>query len=315
MIRLIMIICLAFVAGGCTSVYFYETEKVSLTLEGRPDPTAPLSGNLGLKQRVVLIAPAARTKNPLAAPASAPENGSEPKTDAEKAASLKALAEKAGLFGKGSGGDALSVINSFRFQIHAKEPGQVFPRMTIDGALITGEPASSLGQAATTRAIGALSGVDVSPVVSNDIAVLRLMFSGLKTLQSQASPGSAQRSNMDELMSSLNRLDDLAPATYTVLMFDSIENGQFKARPGKALNDPVRGEKGFDRVLTYWADLDLSITRLQDLRDDAAKPEVERLAAGQKIEEVKRAKETLERNLRASTALNQLRDFWREIGG
>ncbi len=39
------------------TIYFYETEKISLTVEGRPDSTQPVQGNLGIKQRAVLIVP------------------------------------------------------------------------------------------------------------------------------------------------------------------------------------------------------------------------------------------------------------------
>jgi hypothetical protein len=44
--------------AGCTNaLYFYETGKVSLTLEGRPDSTQPVQGNLGFKQRTAVVAP------------------------------------------------------------------------------------------------------------------------------------------------------------------------------------------------------------------------------------------------------------------
>ncbi len=39
------------------TLYFYETEQISLTVEGRPDSTQPVQGNLGIKQRAVLIVP------------------------------------------------------------------------------------------------------------------------------------------------------------------------------------------------------------------------------------------------------------------
>jgi hypothetical protein len=43
---------------GCgNALYFYETEKISLTAEARPDSSQPVQGSLGIKQRVVLIAP------------------------------------------------------------------------------------------------------------------------------------------------------------------------------------------------------------------------------------------------------------------
>ena len=48
----------AFLLGGCTNaLYFYETGKISLTLEGRPDSTEPVQGNLGFKQRTAVVAP------------------------------------------------------------------------------------------------------------------------------------------------------------------------------------------------------------------------------------------------------------------
>lgn len=51
-------LCLAGFLPGCTNaLYFYETEKISLTAEARPDSTQPVQGSLGIKQRVVLIAP------------------------------------------------------------------------------------------------------------------------------------------------------------------------------------------------------------------------------------------------------------------
>jgi hypothetical protein len=54
LLRFVLVGCLA----GCSNaLYFYETEKISLTLEARPDSSQPVQGNLGVKQRVVLIAP------------------------------------------------------------------------------------------------------------------------------------------------------------------------------------------------------------------------------------------------------------------
>jgi hypothetical protein len=51
-------LCLAGFLPGCTNaLYFYETEKISLTAEARPDSSQPVQGSLGIKQRVVLIAP------------------------------------------------------------------------------------------------------------------------------------------------------------------------------------------------------------------------------------------------------------------
>lgn len=49
---------IALSACGTNQIYFYETEKASLlAVEGRPDPSLPLQGNLGLKQRMAVIVP------------------------------------------------------------------------------------------------------------------------------------------------------------------------------------------------------------------------------------------------------------------
>jgi len=267
---------------GCNSVYFYETEKVSFTIEGRPDPTAPVAANLGLKQRVVLIAPASA------------ETGTNQAT-----------------------GDALSVLSSFRFQIHAKEPRQPFSRMTIDSALITGRPAQSLLPKETANAISALTGGEVQPIISYDISVLRMMFQGVKQLQATLPADSDYQDQIKALTGNLNALDGLAPQKYDALIFCTIENGNFIARSNRDVSDTIPGEPGFDRVLTYWHDLDMSVKALADVRDGdpATHSEVDRLAAGRKHEEVKKVKDAFEARLRRSSALTDLRNFWSQIGG
>jgi hypothetical protein len=53
---------LTFCLLGCSNaLYFYETEKISLTLEARPDSSQPVQGSLGVKQRVVLVSPRTET--------------------------------------------------------------------------------------------------------------------------------------------------------------------------------------------------------------------------------------------------------------
>lgn len=56
--KYLLSLVLAIFLTGCTNaLYFYETEKISLSVEARPDSSQPVQGNLGIKQRVVLIAP------------------------------------------------------------------------------------------------------------------------------------------------------------------------------------------------------------------------------------------------------------------
>ncbi len=54
----LMAVGVASVLAGCSNaLYFYETDKIALNIEARPDASQPIQGNLGLKQRVVLVAP------------------------------------------------------------------------------------------------------------------------------------------------------------------------------------------------------------------------------------------------------------------
>lgn len=102
------ILFLSLLLTGCAnSIYFYETEKISLTVEARPDSTQPVQGNLGLKQRVALIVP-------------------KKSNNAEK------------------DGEALSTISSFDFRIKDDEDFFRLNPVLIKTAFITGEAASNL---------------------------------------------------------------------------------------------------------------------------------------------------------------------------
>ena len=56
--KYLSILCLAALVS-CNSAMIYETEKVSLTVESRSDPSQPVSGNFGIKQRVAMVVPQA----------------------------------------------------------------------------------------------------------------------------------------------------------------------------------------------------------------------------------------------------------------
>ncbi len=281
---------------GCNSVYFYETEKMALAVEARPDPTAPIAGNLGLKQRVVLITPSTD-------PASTPQDERGDGND-----------DPLAMRSRDAQGDALSVLNSFRLRLHPREQGRMFSRMTIDGALITGRPARQLSAEQSARAIAVLTGGETAPVISHDIAILRMMLDGVKTLEATLPDDSPFRLRIESLFARLRLLDDLAPPRYDTLIFDRVENHTFIARPLRGEGDPIAGEAGLDRVLTYWADLDDSVTRLAKLRDDTNQPELTRLAAGRKHDQVSKTKADLESRLHRSEVLNQLRTFWNQVG-
>lgn len=101
------ILFLILLLSGCAnSMYFYETEKISLTVEARPtDSSQPVQGNLGVKQRVALIVP---------------KKSNDDTGD----------------------GEALSSISSFNFRI--KEENWAFNPILIQTAFVTGDAATKL---------------------------------------------------------------------------------------------------------------------------------------------------------------------------
>jgi hypothetical protein len=106
-----MATCLSFLLIGCANqpMYFYETEKISLTVEARPDSSQPVQGSLGIKQRLALIAP---KKN---------------QNDSSKGV-----------------GEAVSALSSFSFKI-SPEKNNLFDPVLIQTAFVTGEAAAKLG--------------------------------------------------------------------------------------------------------------------------------------------------------------------------
>jgi hypothetical protein len=117
--RLIWILILAILLillNGCSNaLYFYETEKIALSLEGRPDSSQPVQGSLGLKQRVAVVAP--------------------PKDPDTK---IQALDE------------AISMLSSFRFRKDAGGFLDLGP-VTIQTALVTGSAAAGLEEGQTKK--------------------------------------------------------------------------------------------------------------------------------------------------------------------
>ncbi|MER0204430.1 MAG: hypothetical protein DU480_11375 [Nitrosomonas sp.] len=107
--------------GCANSIYFYETEKISLTVEARPDSTQPVQGNLGLKQRVALIVP---------------QKSNNVEKDGEVLSTDSNNVEK--------DGEALSTISSFDFRIKDDKDFFRFNPVLIKTAFITGEAASNL---------------------------------------------------------------------------------------------------------------------------------------------------------------------------
>jgi hypothetical protein len=120
LLRFLSALALVPIFSGCNAIYFYETEKISLTLEARPDASAPVSGNLGYKQRIAAVVPP---------------------NDATSSAKLGATT------------DAVSLLSSFYFNKDTGFSGAV----TIETSLISGKAASSLQAGEATEAAKAMA--------------------------------------------------------------------------------------------------------------------------------------------------------------
>jgi len=105
---LVLAIAFTWLSGCSNALYFYETEKIGMSVEGRPDSSQPVQGSLGLKQRVAVVAP--------------PE-------DPDTMTSAKS--------------EALSMISSFRFRKDRGTLRDIGP-VTIQTAFVTGKAAKCL---------------------------------------------------------------------------------------------------------------------------------------------------------------------------
>jgi len=115
---LVMAVAVGVVSGCSNAVYFYETEKISFTAEGRPDAAQPVSASLGIKQRVVVVVPPGD----------------------KEACKPRAWPEE-------STSDALGMISYFNFTKKPGDPNRwCSDVITIDTALITGDAARELTQ-------------------------------------------------------------------------------------------------------------------------------------------------------------------------
>jgi hypothetical protein len=84
--RTLAILAAVLALPGCTnSLYFYETGKLSITIEGRPDSSQPVQGSLGFKQRSAVVSP--------------PLRATEHKGDAGAMISSFRVKKEAGVFG------------------------------------------------------------------------------------------------------------------------------------------------------------------------------------------------------------------------
>lgn len=246
---------------GCeNALYFYETEKISLTMEARPDSTQPVQGSLGLKQRVVLVTPPKDEASvfangnqtvpvsPLAVPSQI-----QPKINLgcdETSGNVSDVNSNVN--------DALSAISSFSFDIIPID--WEFNPVMIRTAFITGEAATQLNTCEAARAAQAIK-VGMVETVGANISMMRNAVASMRD--------SLKRSWSEQDKQQLKLLNDLGkgvlPENYPVPIFktDSALTILSKDKSeGEAVNN-----SDIDSALTYWAQLESSAKVLKDVLD------------------------------------------------
>lgn len=128
-INRIIYLGMIYILSGCTNaLYFYETEKISFTVEARPDSSQPVQGSLGIKQKVALVTPG---NNQIIRQAGGCRNSSNNETSQQAAGSTS------------NDNEALSSISRFDFKI-IPTSGTILDPVLIQTAFVTGNAASGL---------------------------------------------------------------------------------------------------------------------------------------------------------------------------
>jgi len=168
-------------------------------------------------------------------------------------------------------GDALSVLSSFRFRLHPREQGQLFSRMTIDGALITGQPAKDLSPAQARQAVGALTGVASTGSTSTLLAIYALNLNRLQDLADAGAPGT--KAILDQWAVAAR----LIPAVYPIRMYSIGNESPFELDAGVE-----RGSVVPSNPKSPWADVVNHLALLNKTREALAAA-VNSYDAGQKV--------------------------------
>lgn len=245
---LFFIVLVIFLTGCTNAVYFYETEKISLTVEARPDSSQPVQGNLGIKERVVLLAPKRapeRITNTAKDPAKINDNTCDVDKNKDKKNDIH---------------DSVSAISSFNFNI-IDEDG--FNPVLVQTAFITGDAAACLKPSEATMAAKAITVGNIHSPGAADISVMRNI---LDKLQSDADEDKKHLT----LLSSL--AETVVPKKYPVRIFNikridksvtvECQNGAPTADCQKGSELTTNSTIDIGTALTYWGKLNMSAAKL-----------------------------------------------------
>jgi hypothetical protein len=246
MLRMMCIAGMVFGGLGCNALYFSETEKISLTLEGKADASEPVSGNFGGKSRVVAVVPS--KLNGKGKSDSGAGTRSSATTRAVDELSVRDLENRAAE-------DSLSMLAYFDMKREGKA-NELFAPITIKTSFITGEAALVYtGGKSTFNAADALkviTGVDKAVVHASIPSV-----TGLRTRLRTEEPFKSSKAAAD-LVKEMDTLGAYVPESYDFARYDS-GSSTFTRKSG-----PVAAQ-GFDRLDEYYGELkgsDENLSRL-----------------------------------------------------
>ena len=285
---------------GCSSVYLYETEKVSLTVESRGDPTQPVSANLGIKQRVALIVPGKGEDQELD-----PDDikkldklleqveGQDDKKnysdlvafitilDSDKRQkAINLVTDKISKMvqvtstdyrnwltsinniesGKAPG-EATSVVSYFNYDYKANTWSLNDNITTIDTVILTGDAASGLKRVAP-QVFKEISSAESLKYNPILYSNLSLMYKGLRTLSTQGDNMATQHK------SALDELHTLVPDKYQFPLYDSIPGSIGDFKKSIDYDDPIVNNDRFTDVTSYLTYLNFAIARLAEMIDE-----------------------------------------------
>jgi hypothetical protein len=223
-------------AAGCEAIMYGEQAIVAVAIKGQPDASAPITGTIGIKHRVVAIVPPKGTEDPPELRGETVEVAGRPEpVDFDPS-------------------DAVSLLSSFKFNKTSGATGSPFDdTMSIRTALITGRAVRALRTQEEIEAAARAIAAAPRREKAIRLATANLVFDGLATMAAQGDRRAADH------LASLAELVSLVPATYPATTYDEPSAAGapiVRVRgPGAAVAG-LHGERPFGAFVAYWAELE-----------------------------------------------------------
>lgn len=218
------------VLSGCSSALIYETEKVAISIEARSDPSQPVSGTFGAKQRVALVLPGKES-------------------------------------GTGKPGEALSVVSYFNLDLDAGD-GLNDDGLTIDTVLLTGEAVSQFQSSDKTTVSQVFDTISKDPDSHKFRAIktaqLTLTYTGLLELAKNGdTQAGVHAANLDSLSS-------LLPDTLEFNVYrPDLQTGGYHIPQNFGKGSPFKKESFYD-VIDYISKMDSAVEGFDKLIKEKA---------------------------------------------